>query len=125
MARPSANLTTSSIVEISGHVGQDVGSDPGGHGRDRVAEISFWAGGLITYVDPSTNAATDFDLYVRSVLPSGTGFNSEQISTINLTGNEKYFIYFWHNKFTNFLFNQSLLVPGQHVSIAGQLNNGE
>ena len=118
-----ANLTTSSIVEVSGTV--DVTS--GAILADTVAIVSqnsFWAGGLITYVDPSTTPASDFDLYVRSVLPSGTGFNSEQISTVNLTGNEKYFIYYWRNKFTNFLFNASLLVPGQHVSIAGPLANG-
>src|SRR5215475_366114 len=118
-----ANLTASSIVEVSGTLDKTSGAIL----ADTVAIVSqnkFWAGGLVTFVDPATNTATDFDLYVRSVLPSGPGFNSEQISTINLTGNEKYFIYWWHNKFTNFLFNSSLLVPGQHVSIAGQLNNG-
>jgi hypothetical protein len=118
-----SDLTASSIVEVSGTLDKTSGAIL----ADTVAIVSqskFWAGGLITFVDPATNTATDFDLYVRSVLPSGTGFSSEQISTVNLTGNEKYFIYWWHNKFTNFLFNASLLVPGQHVSIAGPLNNG-
>jgi Domain of unknown function (DUF4382) len=118
-----SNLTASSIVEIAGTLDRTSGAIL----ADTIAIVSqdkFWAGGLITFVDPSTNAASDFDLYVRSVLPSGTGFSSGQISTINLTGNEKYFIYWWHNKFTNFLFNSSLLVPGQHVSIAGPLTNG-
>jgi hypothetical protein len=118
-----SNLTGSSIVEVSGTLDKTSGAIL----ADTVAIVSqskFWAGGLVTFVNPATNTATDFDLYVRSVLPSGTGFTSEQISTVNLTGNEKYFVYFWHNKFTNFLFNSSLLVPGQHVSIAGQLNNG-
>ncbi len=64
-------------------------------------------------------------MYVRSVLPSGTGFNAGQISTIDLTGNEKYFIYWMHNRFTNFLFNSALLVPGQHVSIGGPFTNGQ
>jgi hypothetical protein len=58
------------------------------------------------------------------VLPSGTGFQSGQISTIDLTGNEKYFIYWWHNKFTNLFFNSGLLVPGQHISIGGPFSNG-
>jgi len=63
------------------------------------------------------------------VLPSGTGFQSGQISTIDLTGNEKYFIYWWHSLFnfgnaTNPIFNASLLVPGQHVSIGGPFSNG-
>jgi hypothetical protein len=118
-----SNLTASSIVEVSGTLDKTSGAIL----ADTVAIVSqnkFWAGGLVTFVDPSTNAASDFDLYVRSVVPSGTGFNSEQISTVNLTGNEKYFMYVWHNRFTNFLFNSSLLVPGQHVSIAGPLSNG-
>jgi Domain of unknown function (DUF4382) len=117
------DLTGTSIVELSGTLDRTSGVIL----ADTVAIVSqdkFWAGGLITYVDPTTSAANDFDLYVRSVLPTGTGFTSGQISTIDLTGSENYFIYFWHNRFTNLLFNSSLLVPGQHISIAGPLSNG-
>ena len=75
------------------------------------------------------NTAQDFDLYVRNVLPAGTGFTSGQISTISLTGNEKYFIYWMHNVFanarwSNIFFNSALLVPGQRVSIGGPFTNG-
>jgi hypothetical protein len=118
-----SNLTSTSIVEISGTIDRTSGAIL----ADTVAIVSqdsFWAGGLVTFVDPATGPANDFDLYVRNVLPSGTGFQSGQISTIDLSGNEKYFIYWWHNKFTSFLFNSSLLVPGQHVSIAGPFSNG-
>lgn len=118
-----ANLTSTSIVEISGTIDATSGAIL----ADTVAILSqnsFYAGGLITFVDPATNAANDFDLYVRDVLPAGTGFQSGQISTIDLTGTENYFIYWWHNKFTNFLFNSSLLVPGQHVSVGGPFTNG-
>jgi hypothetical protein len=118
-----SNLTSASIVELSGTLDRTSGAIL----ADTVAIVSqdkFWAGGLITYVDPTSGAANDFDLYVRSVLPTGTGFTSGQISTIDLNGTENYFIYFWHNKFTNLLFNSSLLVPGQHISIAGPLSNG-
>jgi Domain of unknown function (DUF4382)/Domain of unknown function (DUF5666) len=118
-----SNLTTSSIVEFSGTLDRTSGAIL----ADTVAIVSqdkFFAGGLITFVDPATNTANDFDLYVRSVLPTGTGFTPGQISTIDLTGNENYFIYWWHNRFTNFLFNSSLLVPGQHVSIGGPTSNG-
>jgi hypothetical protein len=118
-----SNLTNTSIVEISGTIDRTSGAIL----ADTVAIVSqdsFWAGGLVTFVDPATTAANDFDLYVRNVLPSGTGFQSGQISTIDLTGNENYFIYWWHNKFTSFLFNSSLLVPGQHVSIGGPFSNG-
>ncbi|MBV9886502.1 MAG: DUF4382 domain-containing protein [Acidobacteria bacterium] len=118
-----SNLTSTSIVEVSGTLDRTSGAIL----ADTIAIVSqdkFWAGGLITYVDPTSGAANDFDLYVRSVLPTGTGFTSGQISTIDLSGNENYFIYFWHNKFTNLLFNSSLMVPGQHISIAGPLSNG-
>jgi hypothetical protein len=123
-----SNLTNTSIVEISGTLDRTSGAIL----ADTVAiasQDSFFAGGLITFVDPGTGAATDFDLYVRSALPSGTGFQSGQISTIDLTGNEKYFIYWWHSLFsfgnaTNPIFNASLLVPGQHVSIGGRFTSG-
>ena len=57
-------------------------------------------------------------------MPAGTGFNSGQISNIALTGQEKYFIHWWHNNFGSFLFTSTGLVPGQHVSIAGPFSNG-
>jgi hypothetical protein len=118
-----SNLTSTSIVEISGALDRTSGAIL----ADTVAIVSqdsFFAGGLITFADPATGTANDFDLYVRNVLPSGTGFQSGQISTINLTGNEKYFVYWWHNKFTNLFFNSSLLVAGQHVSVGGPISNG-
>jgi Domain of unknown function (DUF4382)/Domain of unknown function (DUF5666) len=118
-----SDLTTSSIVEISGTLDRTSGAIL----ADTVAILSqdkFYAGGLVTYVDPPTGQASDFDLYVRSVLPSGTGFQSGQISTITLTGNENFFIYWWHLRFPSFLFNSSLMVPGQHVTIGGPFSNG-
>lgn len=122
-----SDVSVNSIVEISGTL------DRLSHAilADSVCIVSqdkFWAGGLITFVEPPNGTATDFDLYVRSVLPANTGFNSGRISTIDLTGNEKYFIYRMHNQFvnphwSNIFFNSGLLVPGQHVSIAGPLGN--
>jgi uncharacterized protein DUF4382 len=122
------DLTMTSIVMISGTLDRTAGT----FDADTLAILSqdsFYAGGLITYVDPPTGTAQDFDLYVRDVLPANTGFNSGQISTIDLTGNEKYFVYWMHNVFvnprwSNIFFNSSLLVPGQHVSIGGPLSNG-
>jgi uncharacterized protein DUF4382 len=122
------DLTNTSIVSISGTLDRTSATFL----ADTVAILSqdkFYAGGLITYVDPPVNTAQDFDLYVRDVLPAGTGFTSGQISTINLTGNEKYFIYWMHNhfanaRFSNIFFNSALLVPGQHVSIGGPFTNG-
>src|SRR3984957_8011323 len=124
-----SGLTSTSIVSISGTLDRTDGTFL----ADTVAILSqdkFYAGGLITYVDPPVGTAEDFDLYVRDVLPSGTGFTSGQISTIDLTGNEKYFVYWMHNVFvssrwSNLFFNSSLLVPGQHVSVGGPFTNGD
>lgn len=123
------DLTMTSIVMISGTLDRTAGT----FDADTVAILSqdsFYAGGLITYVDPPSGTAQDFDLFVRDVLPANTGFSSGQISTIDLTGNEKYFIYWMHNVFvnprwSNIFFNASLLVPGQHVSIGGPFSNGQ
>jgi len=113
-----SDLSSSSIVAISGKLDRaDATID-----ADDVAILSqngFYAGGQITYVDPSTGPATSFDLYVRGLLPTTTGLTLGQIATVQLSGNEKYFIYWWHNPLTEFLFNDSLLLPGQHVSVGG------
>jgi len=123
-----ADLTNTTIVAISGTLDRTSSAFL----ADTVAILSqdsFFAGGLITFVNPPVNTAQSFDLYVRDVLPSGTGFTSGQISTIDLTGNEKYLIYWMHNQFVNpkwgsLFFNSALLVPGQHVSIGGPFSNG-
>ena len=117
------DLTSNSIIELSGTLDRLTATFL----ADSVGILSqdhFFAGGLVTFEEPQTGAATDFDLYVRSVLPAGTGFNPGQISTIDLTGNEIFYIYWMHNSFTNMFFNSSLLTPGQHVSIGGPFTNG-
>ena len=124
-----SDLTKTSIVSVSGTLDRTAGTIL----ADSVAILSqdkFFAGGLVTFVEPPVGTATDFDLFVRSVLPSGTGFTSGAISTIDLTGNEKYLIYWMHNvfvnpRFSNIFFNSALLVAGQHVSIGGPFANGQ
>ncbi len=113
-----ADLTTSSIVELSGQLDRaDSTID-----ADSVAILSqsgFFAAGQVTYVTPAAGDATSFDLYVRGLLPTTTGITLGQIATVNLSGNEKYFINWRRNALTQFLFNSSALLPGQHVSIGG------
>jgi hypothetical protein len=111
-------LTTSSIVAISGTI--EVADST--IAADEVAILSqdgFHAGGQVTSVQPMTGTATSFNLYVRDLLPTTTGLTLGQIATVNLMGNEKYFIYWMHNPLTQFLFNSAALLPGQHVSIGG------
>jgi hypothetical protein len=115
-----SNLSSSSIVTISGTLDRaDATID-----ADDVAILSqngFWAGGLITSVTPGTagTPATSFDLYVRGLLPTTTGLTLGQVATVDLSGSEDFFIYWFHNPLTAFLFNSSQLVPGQHVSVGG------
>ena len=113
-----STLNTSSIVQLSGQL------DPADQtlDADEVAVLSdkgFYSSGQITYVTPPTGAATSFDLYVRGLLPTSTGVQLGQIAQVNLTGSEIFSIYWMHNPFTQFLFNSSGLVAGQHVAIGG------
>ncbi len=113
-----SSLSTSSIVQVSGELDQaDQTLD-----ADDVAilsQSSFYAAGQVTYVTPATGTATSFDLYVRGLLPTTTGLTLGQIAQVDLTGNEKFFIYWWHNPLTEFLFNSSQLVAGQNIAVGG------
>ncbi len=116
-----SNLTPTSIVQISGTLDRDDSSIT----ADEVAILTqdgFYAAGQVTDVQPSSGVASDFQLYVRGTLPaSGDGVTDGQIAQVDLTGSEKFFIYWMHNQFTQFLFNPSTLLPGQHVSVGGTL----
>ncbi len=85
-----------------------------------VSDTGFYAGGLVTYVTPTTGAATDMQFYVRHVLPSGLSeVPLGGLANVTITGNEKYGIYWMHNAFTNLLFNDASLTPGQEISVGG------
>jgi hypothetical protein len=113
-----STLTTSSIVLISGEFDtSDRTID-----ADEVAVLTdtgFYASGQVTYVTPTSGPATSFDLYVRGLEPTNTGLTLGQLATVNLTGSEKYFVYWMHNPFTQFLFNSSALVAGQPLTVGG------
>lgn len=117
-----SSLTSTSIVQISGILDKaDSTID-----ADEVAILSqngFYAAGQVTWVQPPSGAASNFDLYVRGTLPaSGDGVSLGQIAQVDLSGSEKFFIYWMHNRFTQFLFNASTLLPGQHLSVGGSLS---
>ncbi|MHB8303264.1 MAG: DUF4382 domain-containing protein [Acidobacteriaceae bacterium] len=84
-----------------------------------VSQHGYYAGGLITYVNPTAGPANTFQMYVRGTLPTGTGIQPGQIATVQMTGNEKFYVFRRHSPLLQFLFNSSLLVPGQDVSIGG------
>jgi Domain of unknown function (DUF4382) len=113
-----SGLTSSSIVQISGDLDRaDATID-----ADEVAILSqngFYAAGQVTYVTPASGAASSFDLYVRGTLPANTGVSLGQIATVDLSGSEKYSIYWMHGPLAQFLFNPSGLLAGQHVAVGG------
>ncbi|MGA3009152.1 MAG: DUF4382 domain-containing protein [Terracidiphilus sp.] len=119
-----ASLTASSIVGIFGKldpVTQTLDAD----GIAILSQNGFYADGQITYViPPASNVAgappMGFDLYVRSLLPANTAVTLGDISTVTLTGNEKFFIDNMRDNFlAKFLFNANQLLPGQDVAIGG------
>jgi hypothetical protein len=113
-----SDLSSSSIVQVSGFLDRaDATID-----ADEIAVLSqngFYAGGQVTYVNPSSGPASSFDLYVRGLLPTTTGLTLGQLATVDLNGSEKYSIYWMHGPLAQFLFNQSGLLPGQHIAVGG------
>lgn len=113
-----SNLTTSTIVQLSGKLDKVSGTLD----ADEVEILSqqgFYASGQVTYVTPASGAATSFDLYVRGLLPSTTGLTLGQIATVDLTGSEKFSIFWMHDAIAQFLFNADGLLPGQDLAIGG------
>ena len=114
-----AGLNSTSIVAVAGQF------DPADQtlDADEVALISdtgFYSDGLVTYVENSTGPAGEIQFYVRSVLPSGnTDVPLGGLALVDITGNENYGIYWMHNSFTNLLFNDAALTPGQEIDVAG------
>lgn len=113
-----SDLTTSSIVQISGTLDKADATI----NADEVAILSqdgFYASGQVTYVNPASGPATSFDLYVRGLLPTTTGLTLGNIANVDLSGTEKFSIYWMHGPMAQFLFNPSGLLPGQHVTVGG------
>ncbi len=119
-SEPINSFTTSTIVEVSGQL------DPVTHDIDAsevevVSNDNFFIGGLFTSIRPPSGAATQADVYIRSVLPDINGVQDGQIQTLSLDGSEKYKIANIANPITSLLFNNSALAAGQSVGIGGML----
>jgi len=118
-----SSLTTSSIVAVSGVLDRaDATID-----ADEVAILSqngFYATGQVTYVTPATGTATNFNLYLRGLLPTTTSLSLGQIATVDVSSSTNYFIYRAHNTLTQFLFNDANMLAGQDVAIGGPASAG-
>ena len=113
------DLNTNTIAQISGTLDRATATIT----ADDISILSqsgFYAGGLATYVTPSSGKASSFDLYVRGLLPaSGTGVQLGQIATVDLAGTEKFSIRWDRNPLIQFLFNSSSILPGQSIAVGG------
>ena len=112
------SLSTSSIITLSGVLDR-ADSTIDADDVSIVSQNGFYAGGLMTYVTPNSGTATDFQFYVHGTLPTGTGVTLGQIAQVDLTGSENFFIRRMHNTLTQYLFNSSTLLPGQHITVGG------
>ncbi|MEI9968946.1 MAG: DUF4382 domain-containing protein [Terracidiphilus sp.] len=85
-----STLNTNSVVEVAGTL------DPADQTLDAdevalVTNSKFYARGLVTYVTPTSGAATNLDLYVRAVEPSSLAdVPLGGLAQVNITGNENY-----------------------------------
>lgn len=84
-----------------------------------VSQSGFYADGTVSYVTPVTGTATAFQMYVRSLLPTDTGLQLGGLANVQLTGSENFFVFRRGSPLLQFLFNSSLMVAGQNVSIGG------
>lgn len=120
-----ADLNPNTIVQISGTLERATSAIT----ADEITILSqtgFYAGGLATYVTPSTGAASSFQMYVRGLLPASgtgtTGVTLGQIATVDLSSTTKYFVRWNRNPLTQFVFNPSSLLAGQSIAIGGPLS---
>ncbi len=114
----SSLVANQSIVDLSGQLDRSAQVI----NADDIAILSqqgYYAGGLVTYVNPASGTASNFQMYVRGTLPTGTGITLGQLANVNLSGSEKFYIFRHQSNFLQFLFNSSMMVPGQHVTIGG------
>jgi len=116
-----SDLDTNTIVALSGSLDR-VTLDLIADDVEIVSKSKFVLDGLTTFVNPGTGPATSIDEFVKAELPDNSGYPLGQIGTFALNGTEQYRVRFLHLPITQLLFNQSLLVPGQRVTIAGPLN---
>ena len=111
---------TNTIVEVSGKLQRQtltlLASSVQVISTDR-----FLLGGLITDVRPASGPANRMDLLVRTEIPDLDNAQIGRITTLDIDGNERFFIHHFRLPITLFLFNRASLMPGQRVTTGGQL----
>jgi Domain of unknown function (DUF5666)/Domain of unknown function (DUF4382) len=113
-------ITPPAIIEIAGTVQAD-GSILATNVEVITPNHSFLEG-LVLNATPSTGAATSVTVLVRDEIPVLSGIDVGKPATLNLNSNTVFDIYRFSLPVESFLFNNSMLVVGQRVTIVGDID---
>jgi len=118
-----ASLAPPAVIEVDGQVQNDgsiLATDV-----EVVSVESAFISGRIVSVTPTTGAATSLTILVDEEVPALAGIPVGFPVTIDVSQVQIYDIRHIDNWFTNFLFNNTTLVPGQRVGIGGHLDTSQ
>jgi len=82
----------------------------------------FFLGGIVLQVVPPTGPATNFTMFVRTEVPDLANISVPGTATLNVNSNTNFDIRRFNLPVESFLFNQSMMVVGQRVGVAGTIN---
>jgi hypothetical protein len=115
-----ATLPNPSVIEVDGDVQAD-GSILASSVEVVTTEKAFVAGRIVA-VNPTTGPVQTVTLLVGEELPDVPGVPVGTVTTIDVSLVTNYSIRLIDNWFTNFLFNNTTLVPGQRIAIGGSID---
>jgi uncharacterized protein DUF5666/uncharacterized protein DUF4382 len=115
-----ATLPNPSVIEVDGHIQAD-GSILADSVEVVTTERAFVSGRIVA-VNPTTGPVQTVTLLVGEELPDVPGVPVGTVTTIDVSAVTNYSIRLIDNWFTNFLFNNTTLVPGQRIALGGTIN---
>jgi hypothetical protein len=115
-----ATLPANAVVEIDGDVQAD-GSVLAEMIEVMATDKAFISGRIVA-VNPATGPAQTVTLLVGEELPDVTSVPVGTVTTINVSAVTNYSIRLVDNFLTNFLFNNTAMVPGQRIAMGGTVD---
>ena len=116
-----ATLPNPAVIEVDGMVQAD-GSIMAESVEVVSTERAFISGRIIA-VNPATGPAQTVTILVGEELPDVPNVPVGTVSTIDVSQVTKYNIRLLDNWFTSFIFNNTMLVPGQRIAIGGSIDS--
>ena len=115
------NLTVGAVVDISGQAQPD-GSILADSVESYIASHEF-VEGIVLATNPSSGAATGLTLLARDQIPVVSGISIGNTANVAISNSTTFDIYHLNLPITQFLFNDSMMVPGQAVVVGGTVDN--